>query len=96
MRYLRPRQNYKEHSFGRRATYLIKSQSEIKGSNMALSTIVKFKALGLAKQVVFGAFINGALIGATVVAAAVIANRSKSGNGGFRGKTAGSNAAEKS
>ena len=62
---------------------------------MALSAIVKLKALGLAKQVVFGAFINGALIGATVVAAAVIANRSKSGNGGLCGKTARSNPAEK-
>lgn len=63
---------------------------------MVISTIVKLKALGLAKQIVFGAFINGALIGATVVAAAVISNRKASGNGGLSGRTAEADAAEKS
>lgn len=63
---------------------------------MVLSTIVKLKALGLAKQVVLGAFINGALIGATVVAAAAIAKRPKSGNDGLCGRTAGSDAEEES
>ena len=63
---------------------------------MVLSTIVKLKALGLAKQVVLGAFINGALIGATVVTAAVVAKRPRSGNGGLCARTAGSDAAENS
>lgn len=59
---------------------------------MVVSTIVKLKALGLAKQVVTGAFINGALIGATVVAGAAIASRATSGNGGLCGRPAGSRA----
>jgi hypothetical protein len=63
---------------------------------MVLSSIVKLKALGLAQQVVLGAFINGALIGATVVAAAVIAKRPKSGNSGFCSRTVRPDAAEKS
>lgn len=56
---------------------------------MFLSTIVKLKTLGLAKQVVTGAFINGALIGATVVAGAVIASRASSGKGGLCGRSDG-------
>jgi hypothetical protein len=45
---------------------------------MLLSTLVKLKTLGLAKQVVAGAFINGALIGAgtaVALAAAIAARR---------------------
>lgn len=63
---------------------------------MVLSTIVKFKALGLAKQVVFGAFINGALIGAITVAVAATATRSKSRKNGFCGKAAGTDPVNKS
>lgn len=48
---------------------------------MILSTMVKLKALGLAKQVVTGAFINGALIGGALVAGAVIASQARSGDG---------------
>lgn len=48
---------------------------------MIISTIVKLKTLGLAKQVVAGAFINGALIGGAVVAGAVIASKARSGDG---------------
>ena len=40
---------------------------------MLLSTLVKLKTLGLAKQVVTGAFINGALIGAGTAAVALAA-----------------------
>lgn len=54
---------------------------------MILSTIVKFKALGLAKQVVTGAFINGALIGAAVVAGAFVVSRGAGGAGGVCGKS---------
>lgn len=46
-------------------------------NSMVLSTLVKLKTLGLAKQVILGAFINGALIGATVVAGAAMANRGR-------------------
>lgn len=49
---------------------------------MILSTMVKIKTIGLAQQVVLGAFINGALIGATVVAGAAIASRAANGQGG--------------
>ncbi|MEM6759475.1 MAG: hypothetical protein AAF601_08350 [Pseudomonadota bacterium] len=48
---------------------------------MILSTMVKLKTLGLAQQVVTGAFINGALIGGALVAAALAANQSRSGTG---------------
>jgi hypothetical protein len=44
-----------------------------RSGNMVLSTIVKLKTLGLAKQIVTGAFINGALIGAATAAIAVAA-----------------------
>ena len=54
---------------------------------MILSTMVKLKALGLAKQVVAGAFINGALIGAAVVASAAVASRTADGKGGLCGKS---------
>lgn len=48
---------------------------------MILPTIIKLKTLGLATQVVTGAFINGALIGGAVVAGAVIASQARSGEG---------------
>lgn len=48
---------------------------------MIISTMVKLKTLGLAKQVVAGAFINGALIGGAVVAGAVIASKARYGDG---------------
>lgn len=54
---------------------------------MMLSTIIKLKALSLAKQVVAGAFINGALIGAAVVASALVASRTAGGAGGLCGKS---------
>lgn len=57
------------------------------GNAMILSTIIKFKALSLAKQVVAGAFINGALIGAAVVAGALVASRAAGGAGGLCGKS---------
>lgn len=50
---------------------------------MILSTIVKLKALSLAKQVVIGAFINGALISGAVIACTVIAGKARSGGGGL-------------
>lgn len=50
---------------------------------MVLSTLVKLKTIGLARQVVLGAFINGALIGATVVAGAAIARSARAGTGGL-------------
>lgn len=54
---------------------------------MVLSAMVKLKTIGLANKVILGAFINGALIGATVVAGAAIANRAKTGKGGFCGNS---------
>jgi len=48
---------------------------------MIISTMVKLKTLGLAKQVVAGAFINGALIGGAVVGGAVMAGKARSGDG---------------
>jgi hypothetical protein len=62
---------------------------------MIVSTLVKLKTLGLAKQVVTGAFINGALIGATVVAGAVIGSRAAAGKGGPCGKPARASAPER-
>lgn len=50
---------------------------------MVLSTLVKLKTIGLARQVVLGAFINGALIGATIVAGAAIARSARAGTGGL-------------
>lgn len=55
---------------------------------MVLSTIVKIKALGLAKQMVLGSFINGALIGAITVALAANATRSQSCKKRLCGKSA--------
>lgn len=55
---------------------------------MIMSTLVKLKTIGLAKQIVLGAFINGALIGATVVAGAALASRARDGKGGLCGKSA--------
>lgn len=48
---------------------------------MALHTIIKLKKLAFAQQVVTGAFINGALIGAgiTALAAAAVMNGNRSG-----------------
>ena len=54
---------------------------------MVLSTFVKLKTIGLAQQVVLGAFINGALIGATVVAGAAIARSARPGTGGLCGQS---------
>lgn len=54
---------------------------------MILSTMVKMKTIGLAQQVLLGAFINGALIGATVVAGAAIASRTATGQGGRCGQS---------
>jgi len=48
---------------------------------MIISTMVKLKTLGLAQQVVAGAFINGALIGGAVVAGAVLASKARPGDG---------------
>lgn len=50
---------------------------------MILTTMVQLKTLGLAKQVITGAFINGALIGGALVAGAVLANKGRSENTGF-------------
>lgn len=50
---------------------------------MILSTMVKLKALSLAKQVVTGAFINGVLIGGALVAGTLIAGRARSSGGGL-------------
>lgn len=44
---------------------------------MILHTVVKLKTLGLAKQVVTGAFINGALIGGAVAMAALLASQTR-------------------
>lgn len=52
---------------------------------MILSTMLKIKTIGLAQQVVVGAFINGALIGGTVVAGAAIASRAATGKDGLCG-----------
>lgn len=63
---------------------------------MVISTMVKLKALSLAKQVVVGAFINGALIGATVVAGAAIASRLRLRQGGLCSKARTSNSSDSS
>ncbi|MEM6305114.1 MAG: hypothetical protein AAF744_10350 [Pseudomonadota bacterium] len=55
---------------------------------MVLTTMVKLKTIGLANKVIVGAFINGALIGATVVAGAALASRAGGGKGGLCGKGA--------
>ncbi len=89
----KPRQSYREYGFGRRPNYLGDyANTMMREEHMILSTIVKLKALGLAKQVVLGTFINVALIGATAVAATAIAKRPQSGNGGLCCRTGRSDA----
>lgn len=72
-----------------RATSAVKEvKSKLEEIRMVVSGLVKLKMLGLAKTVVTGAFINGALIGGTVAlgAAAMAMNARK--NGGCTGKEA--------